>query len=150
MGPNGTVLYPAIRDNTGNTIADGMPFHVGQPVDVPTGEIITAGLIPPAGIPSGVFLIPPADPGILDEAFPELSEEPQKYNHRKRPDAEVIRELYDVEIQNNLGEWVPVVPLPLDQAAGMHQCLCGTWRFGKMRYQEHYAYAHILGMEDNG
>lgn len=57
--------------------------------------------------------------------------------------------LSDVEIQNSRGDWVPAVPLPFFHWFKIMECHCGKLRLGMKRYQEHYAYAHILGMEDD-
>jgi hypothetical protein len=56
--------------------------------------------------------------------------------------------------QNVRGEWVPAIPLPF-YGSRFVACECGRkfwsvfYRTDKMtkRYCEHYAYAHILGME---
>ncbi len=54
----------------------------------------------------------------------------------------------NVRCQNTRGEWVPAVPLPLFVTLRRKECPCGE-RFWTMRgYLGHYAYAHILGMEE--
>lgn len=93
---------------------------------------------------------PPNDPGIRADSFPELVEEgvPKMRFIPNDDFSGVIKDLYDVEVQNSKGEWVPMVPVALHIFMGVHRCLCGSLRLGSKRYQEHYAYAHILGMED--
>jgi len=92
--------------------------------------------------------VPDNDPGILTEAFPELVEDGAEVAFvRMKPDATIIKDMYDVEVQNAWGAWVPAVPLPLTWPLGIKQCYCGKFRLGHKRYQEHYAYAHILGMD---
>lgn len=90
------------------------------------------------------------DPGIRADSFPELVTDGEVYipKHRLRPDATVIDDLYDVEVQNADGNWVPIVAQPLISYLFVHRCLCGKYRLGKVRYQEHYAYSHIMGMEN--
>ena len=93
--------------------------------------------------------VPPNEPGIWTEAFPDIEDEDQptvRVNFKGHTD--VIRDLYDVEIQNDKGVWVPIVPMPARSFLGVKTCLCGKNRTGNKRYQEHYAYAHIMGMED--
>ena len=52
------------------------------------------------------------------------------------------------QTQNERGEWVPAIPLPL-YVGFLHRkcrCDCGqTFRSGQ-RYREHYALRHILGL----
>lgn len=91
---------------------------------------------------------PPDEGSIWGDAFPELTEADEIASVRLRPQSEVIRDLRDLEVLNSKGEWVPIVPMALHEFFGIITCLCGKRRFGEMRYQEHYAYAHILGMED--
>lgn len=83
-------------------------------------------------------------------SFPELSDEdlPWDYNFRIKPDKEILKDLMDVEVMNPAGVWVPAVPLPIHLLFGVKQCHCGKRRIGLTRYQEHYAYAHILGMAE--
>lgn len=91
---------------------------------------------------------PPDEGTILAAAFPELESDEWMPNIRVKPDAVgLLKDLYDIEIQNPEGIWVPAVALPLHVFMGFHRCICGATRFGAKRYQEHYAYAHILGME---
>lgn len=53
----------------------------------------------------------------------------------------------DIHVLNLRGEWVPAIPLPLFLAFGRVECGKCDERFrNKRRYQEHYAYVHILGM----
>lgn len=100
---------------------------------------ITAGLVPTKA--------PENDPGIWGEAFPELTGDNSR-GPRPKPDVDVIKDLFDLEIKNDAGDWVPAVPWFIKSRLGFKQCLCGKWRFGKWRYQEHYAYGHILGMDE--
>lgn len=94
------------------------------------------------------LVAPPNDPGVLAAAFPELGfEEDWITPYRLKPDKEIITDLLDVEIQNKEGVWVPAVPLPHFSWFGIRKCHCGKRRLGLKRYQEHYAYAHILGMD---
>ena len=131
----------AIVDSTGHPIWDsveGVMLLVGPSTEVRFHEPV------PQDIPGTP---PDDDPGIWGAAFPELvGNEP--ITKRLRPDVSVIRNLSDVEILNPTGEWVPVVPYPVYQFGFIKQCLCGKYRVGTIRYQEHYAYAHILGMDD--
>lgn len=117
-------------------------------IDAPGVE---SGLVPNS---ADVELPPPApenDPGVSATSFPELTPEADEgdwqSNYRIKPDREILRDLMDVEILNEYGVWVPAVPLPIFRWFGVCQCHCGKRRLGKKRYQEHYAYAHILGME---
>lgn len=107
-------------------------------------------LLPPLDFDKPPF-VPPIEPGIEEAAFPELfdpTDVTKDREFRVRPDADLLRDLSDLEIMNPQGVWVPAVPMPIDLGLNFFQCNCGKWRFGKKRYQEHYAYAHILGMED--
>lgn len=50
------------------------------------------------------------------------------------------------QTQNNAGEWVPSIPLPLYGVR--NRCSCGR-RFWTVRgYRGHYALAHILKLGD--
>lgn len=93
-------------------------------------------------------VVPENDPGIWNEAFPEMDDD-WRFGAKVRlhPDATVIEGLIDLQVENPQGEWVPIVPLPLHQFFGIVTCLCGKRRVGIQRYQEHYAYAHILGWD---
>ena len=93
-------------------------------------------------------VVPPNDPGLRAESFPELYDGPWGPSYRLRPDAEILNDLQDVEILNSNGEWVPAVPMGIQRGMGVVQCHCGKYRLGNQRYMEHYAYAHILGMAD--
>lgn len=92
--------------------------------------------------------LPENDPGILAEAFPELVEDSPALNFRAHPDRGLIQDLMDLEVQNHQGVWVPIVPLPIKLLFWRRQCHCGRKFFTNRRYQEHYAYGHIMGMED--
>lgn len=96
-----------------------------------------------------VYVVPPPenDPSILADAFPELVDDGY-FNVRLKPNRKVIKDLLDVEVENDNGEWVPMVPAPMWYFLWLNRCLCGKYRLGTKRYQEHYAYAHILGMDD--
>ena len=94
-------------------------------------------------------ITPENDPGIWDEAFPELVSKEWVRDIRLAPNTKIITDLLDVEVVNSEGEWVPIVPMPLRVKFGITRCLCGARRIGMIRYQEHYAYAHILGMESS-
>lgn len=102
------------------------------------------------GIISGLLpdVDPENEPGIRGDSFPELTDNELIITHRIKADREVIKDLMDVEVQNPAGQWVPMVPLPIDIFWFVKQCHCGVHRLGIKSYQEHYAYAHILGMED--
>lgn len=47
---------------------------------------------------------------------------------------------------NKRGDWVPSIPVPF--YGRRKHCRCGRRFWTEQRYREHYAYAHILGMED--
>lgn len=53
-----------------------------------------------------------------------------------------------VSAQNNRGEWVPAIPEPLFVGRGLKQCKCdcGEIRKTRISYREHYALAHIVGL----
>ena len=54
--------------------------------------------------------------------------------------------LNETQVENKRGEWVPSIPLPYYEMK--KRCECGR-RFWTMDgYRGHYAYAHILGMEE--
>lgn len=94
------------------------------------------------------FEVPPNEPGLEEAAFPELFFDKGR-GIRVKPDVTIIRDLMDVQVQNKNGEWVPAVPTPIFGAFGKRvRCYCKKWYPNTKRYQEHYAYAHILGMED--
>lgn len=48
--------------------------------------------------------------------------------------------------QNDRGEWVPAIPLPMFLGFGRVQCDCGKRVFGRRRYREHFALSHVLGI----
>lgn len=50
--------------------------------------------------------------------------------------------------QNDRGEWVPAIPLPLFVGFRLRKCRCecGQTFPNKLRYREHFALAHILGL----
>lgn len=50
----------------------------------------------------------------------------------------------NISTQNDAGQWVPAIPLPLYLAFGRCRCSCGVTRWGMRRYREHYALAHIV------
>lgn len=94
---------------------------------------------------------PENDPGINADAFSELFDEATDWEapFRVRPEASVIEDLFDVQVQNPDGNWVPAVPMPIFLRPfwlKRVQCHCGRKLWNRQRYQEHYAYAHILGM----
>jgi len=92
--------------------------------------------------------LPPNEPGIWGEAFPDLEDDNSDISQlvRMSPTVTVIADLSDVEVKNANGEWTPIVPMPFRSTWGVHVCLCGEVRLGRIRYQEHYAYAHIMNM----
>lgn len=55
-----------------------------------------------------------------------------------------------VQAQNTRGEYVPAVPEPLYVGWRLKKCKCDCGEVFKSRreYRGHYAYAHILGMEE--
>jgi hypothetical protein len=54
---------------------------------------------------------------------------------------------HTTQTQNDRGEWVPAIPLPLFLNFGRVQCDdCGHRSFGQRRYREHFALAHVLGL----
>lgn len=60
-----------------------------------------------------------------------------------------------VSTQNTLGRWVPAIPLPLYERGGTLRlrircrCECGESFRSERAYRGHYAYAHVLGMEES-
>lgn len=56
----------------------------------------------------------------------------------------------DVQACNKRGEYVPAVPEPLYVGWRLKKCQCDCGEVFKTRreYRGHYAYAHILGMEE--
>jgi len=145
---------------------DGMTFVVSQQIDRKTRQILDEKMVPLPGInipfvplteensadamhrfPPVPVNVPENDPGILAEAFPEVVED-RYFNVRMKPNRAIIQDLLDVEVENDNGDWVPLVPAPFASYLWLNRCLCGKFRLGIMRYQEHYAYAHILGMDE--
>lgn len=51
-------------------------------------------------------------------------------------------------VKNCRGEWVPAIPLPL-YGRFRRWCKCGAWFWTEHGYLGHYAYAHILGMQED-
>lgn len=49
--------------------------------------------------------------------------------------------------QNDRGEWVPAIPEPYFLMFGWVKCSCGSKFRGRSRYREHFALAHILGLD---
>ena len=49
--------------------------------------------------------------------------------------------------QNSRGEWVPAIPEPYFLAWGRVRCDCGERFRNRLRYREHFALAHVLGMD---
>lgn len=49
--------------------------------------------------------------------------------------------------QNKSGEWVPVIEEPYFLAFGRCECRCSKRFWGRKRYREHYALAHILELD---
>lgn len=48
------------------------------------------------------------------------------------------------QVKNNRGEYVPAIPLPY---YGLKKkCECGETFWTEIRYEEHYALKHILGL----
>lgn len=47
---------------------------------------------------------------------------------------------------NDRGQWVPAIPLPHFLAFGRCECECGKRFASKLRYREHYAIAHVMGL----
>lgn len=93
---------------------------------------------------------PAADPGELVHSI--VGDEIQGDGIRlDLVDASYDDMMNSIQVQNDRGEWVPVAPLPfplLPLFLKRFRCGCGKVRWTKKRYYEHYAYAHILGMED--
>lgn len=52
------------------------------------------------------------------------------------------------QTQNDRGEWVPAIPLPLFVGWRLRKsrCSCGQTFRNQHRYREHFALAHILGL----
>lgn len=48
-------------------------------------------------------------------------------------------------VQNKKGQWVPAIPEPY-YGLFFKDCYCGKKFLTLERYEEHYAYRHILGM----
>jgi hypothetical protein len=51
-----------------------------------------------------------------------------------------------VRVQNDMGHWVPAIPLPHYGMFGKW-CGCGRGFLRSRTYEGHYALVHILGME---
>lgn len=56
-----------------------------------------------------------------------------------------VKPLQGTSMQNKRGEWVPAIPEPY-YAFFVHTCDCGKGFWSRERYEEHYAYKHILGL----
>ncbi len=52
------------------------------------------------------------------------------------------------QTQNTRGEWVPAIPVPYHASLHREKCRCGACFWTLRGYLGHYAYAHILGMEE--
>lgn len=52
------------------------------------------------------------------------------------------------QAQNDRGEWVPAIPEPLFVGFRLRKarCDCGETFRGRLRYREHFALVHILGL----
>lgn len=55
----------------------------------------------------------------------------------------------DNSMQNARGDWVPAIPEPMWVGFRLRraECTCGKKFSNRDGYRDHYAYAHILGME---
>lgn len=58
----------------------------------------------------------------------------------------------DTQMSNMFGGFVPAIPKPYYLGKGLFgkqtvRCACGRVIKGENRYSEHFAFAHILGME---
>lgn len=56
---------------------------------------------------------------------------------------------YEIQAQNSRGQWVPAIPLPYFAAFHRRRCECGQSFWTTRGYHGHYAYAHVLGMEES-
>jgi hypothetical protein len=50
------------------------------------------------------------------------------------------------QMRSQIG-WVPAIPEPFFLAFGRTRCDCGSTFWGRQRYREHYALAHVLGVQ---
>lgn len=53
------------------------------------------------------------------------------------------------QTQNQRGEWVPAIPLPLFTFPHRHQCSCGQSFWTMDGYRGHYAAVHIIDGKDD-
>ncbi len=53
-----------------------------------------------------------------------------------------------VSVQNNRGEWVPAIPLPLLGPGFRKGCSCGRRYWTIDGYRGHYALVHVLALGD--
>lgn len=51
------------------------------------------------------------------------------------------------KVQNDMGQWVPAIPLPRSYGLFGQYCGCGRGFLRSRTYQGHYALVHILGLE---
>lgn len=63
---------------------------------------------------------------------------------RKVPDGALRWQESGTQAQNDRGEWVPAIPLPLYVWPHRHRCKCGGGFWTESGYRGHYALAHIL------
>lgn len=53
-----------------------------------------------------------------------------------------------VRALNGRGEWVTAIPEPYFLSFGRVRCDCERKFRGRDRYRDHFAYAHVLGMDE--
>lgn len=63
------------------------------------------------------------------------------------PGPNPVRRPEGTSTQNSRGEWVPAIPEPYFVMFGWVKCSCGSKFRGRSRYREHFALAHILGLD---
>jgi hypothetical protein len=147
-----SVLILQPREDLGRRETDGGTWVISQTFNMTTRQIIEEEWVALPGFPANVggFKLPgtpSADPGEVSLFIEDGNITGEDI--RLRPDAQIVKDfLMDVQVRNPKGEWVPAVPMPIFLWFGRCQCHCGKKRWTRVSYMEHYAYAHILGMED--
>lgn len=53
----------------------------------------------------------------------------------------------NTQCQNNMGDWVPAIPLPYYLSFGRVRCDCGEKFWGSKNYRGHFALTHVMGLD---